>query len=293
MELLKDGEDIDYDGVSGPVDLNETGSPSKATIGIFQYDADNTVQEPRVRHRRRSESPCTDMHRHRRARPSAGPFCVLVGGLAPAAVVAPARRRCVDRRPDSSDARQCLASLSAVSGSGRQCSLGERAEVELDHLGVVGEVACRCRCRRCGPGRGRSARSQICRQRRAFCSTMTTETPARLIRRVWTKTSSCMSGGQAGGGLVEQQHRRLHHQRAAHRHHLALTAGQRAGPLVLAVRRAREELGDEVEPLLELLRASGRRPSRGSPRWSATGRRCWSAARSRRPRRPAGRRAGW
>ena len=35
------GEDIDYDGVSGPVDLNDTGSPTKATIGIFQYGADN------------------------------------------------------------------------------------------------------------------------------------------------------------------------------------------------------------------------------------------------------------
>jgi branched-chain amino acid transport system substrate-binding protein len=42
--LLKDGKDIDYDGVSGPVDLNKTGSPSKATIGIFQYAPDNTYK---------------------------------------------------------------------------------------------------------------------------------------------------------------------------------------------------------------------------------------------------------
>ncbi len=42
VKLIKDGTDIDYDGVSGPVDLNDTGSPSKATIGIFQYKADNT-----------------------------------------------------------------------------------------------------------------------------------------------------------------------------------------------------------------------------------------------------------
>ncbi len=41
LALLKDGKDIDYDGVSGPVDMNETGSPSKATIGIFQYDDNN------------------------------------------------------------------------------------------------------------------------------------------------------------------------------------------------------------------------------------------------------------
>lgn len=41
LDLLNDGEDIDYDGVSGPIDLNSTGSPSAATIGIFQYDGDN------------------------------------------------------------------------------------------------------------------------------------------------------------------------------------------------------------------------------------------------------------
>lgn len=41
VKLVKDGKDIDYDGVSGPVDLNKTGSPSKATIGIFKYNNDN------------------------------------------------------------------------------------------------------------------------------------------------------------------------------------------------------------------------------------------------------------
>ena len=40
-DLLAGGADIDYDGVSGPIDLNSTGSPSAATIGIFQYGADN------------------------------------------------------------------------------------------------------------------------------------------------------------------------------------------------------------------------------------------------------------
>ena len=44
VALLKDDKDIDYDGVSGPVDMNETGSPSKATIGIFQYDDANTFK---------------------------------------------------------------------------------------------------------------------------------------------------------------------------------------------------------------------------------------------------------
>ncbi len=43
-DLLEEGEDIDYQGVSGPVDLGDTGSPTKATIGIFEYDADNTYK---------------------------------------------------------------------------------------------------------------------------------------------------------------------------------------------------------------------------------------------------------
>jgi ABC-type branched-subunit amino acid transport system substrate-binding protein len=41
LDLLKNGEDINYEGVSGPVDLNDTGSVSKATIGIQQYGANN------------------------------------------------------------------------------------------------------------------------------------------------------------------------------------------------------------------------------------------------------------
>ena len=36
-QLLEDGEDIDYEGASGPCDLNDTGSPNKATIGIQEY----------------------------------------------------------------------------------------------------------------------------------------------------------------------------------------------------------------------------------------------------------------
>lgn len=40
-ELLGNDEDIDYDGVSGPVELGELGSPTAASIGIYQYGADN------------------------------------------------------------------------------------------------------------------------------------------------------------------------------------------------------------------------------------------------------------
>lgn len=41
--LLKKGEDIDYDGVSGPVEFDQFGDPSSAYIGVYQYDAQNTV----------------------------------------------------------------------------------------------------------------------------------------------------------------------------------------------------------------------------------------------------------
>ncbi len=41
-KLISQGKNIDYQGVSGPIDFNSTGSPSKATIGIFQYGQDNT-----------------------------------------------------------------------------------------------------------------------------------------------------------------------------------------------------------------------------------------------------------
>jgi branched-chain amino acid transport system substrate-binding protein len=44
VKLLEDGKDIDYNGVSGPVDLNDTGSPSKATIGIFEYNNENKFE---------------------------------------------------------------------------------------------------------------------------------------------------------------------------------------------------------------------------------------------------------
>jgi branched-chain amino acid transport system substrate-binding protein len=39
--LLEDDKDIDYDGVSGPVEFSDKGDPSEATIGIYQYGADN------------------------------------------------------------------------------------------------------------------------------------------------------------------------------------------------------------------------------------------------------------
>ncbi len=40
-DLLADGTDIDYDGKSGPVEFSDKGDPTEATIGVYQYGADN------------------------------------------------------------------------------------------------------------------------------------------------------------------------------------------------------------------------------------------------------------
>jgi len=47
VEMIKAGDDIDYDGVSGPLEFNDTGSPSAATIGIFEYNAANAFENVR------------------------------------------------------------------------------------------------------------------------------------------------------------------------------------------------------------------------------------------------------
>jgi ABC-type branched-subunit amino acid transport system substrate-binding protein len=41
--LLKKGEDIDYDGQSGPITFDQFGDPTQATIGVYQYDSQNTI----------------------------------------------------------------------------------------------------------------------------------------------------------------------------------------------------------------------------------------------------------
>ncbi|MGJ7442659.1 ABC transporter substrate-binding protein [Aquipuribacter sp. MA13-6] len=43
VALLEAGEDIDYDGVSGPIEMSDQGDPQEATIGIFEYDAENNI----------------------------------------------------------------------------------------------------------------------------------------------------------------------------------------------------------------------------------------------------------
>ena len=45
LDLVKAGTDIDYDGISGPLEFGDAGEPSKATIGIFEYDENNRYDE--------------------------------------------------------------------------------------------------------------------------------------------------------------------------------------------------------------------------------------------------------
>ncbi|MBO3745358.1 ABC transporter substrate-binding protein [Streptosporangiaceae bacterium NEAU-GS5] len=40
-DLIAAGTDVDYDGVSGPIEFNAAGDPAEATIGVYQYGADN------------------------------------------------------------------------------------------------------------------------------------------------------------------------------------------------------------------------------------------------------------
>ena len=43
--LLESGEDIDYEGASGPTDMNDTGSPASGTIGIQLYSKGNKYKQ--------------------------------------------------------------------------------------------------------------------------------------------------------------------------------------------------------------------------------------------------------
>ncbi len=43
MKLAKAGTDFDYDGVSGPIEFNEKGDPTEASIGVYTYGADNKL----------------------------------------------------------------------------------------------------------------------------------------------------------------------------------------------------------------------------------------------------------
>jgi branched-chain amino acid transport system substrate-binding protein len=39
VEALQDGEDIDYQGASGAIDLDQDGNPTAGVYDIFRYEA--------------------------------------------------------------------------------------------------------------------------------------------------------------------------------------------------------------------------------------------------------------
>jgi branched-chain amino acid transport system substrate-binding protein len=43
MALAEAGTDFDYDGLSGPIEFDENGDPTEASVGVYEYDANNTI----------------------------------------------------------------------------------------------------------------------------------------------------------------------------------------------------------------------------------------------------------
>lgn len=41
--LLEDGDDIDYDGITGPIDLDDAGDPSSASFAVLEFNAQNML----------------------------------------------------------------------------------------------------------------------------------------------------------------------------------------------------------------------------------------------------------
>ncbi|WP_188490215.1 ABC transporter substrate-binding protein [Williamsia phyllosphaerae] len=46
LDLVNQGKDIDYDGVTGTLDFNEAGEPSIGSYGILEFDGSNKLLEP-------------------------------------------------------------------------------------------------------------------------------------------------------------------------------------------------------------------------------------------------------
>jgi ABC-type branched-subunit amino acid transport system substrate-binding protein len=45
LELIEQGEDIDYNGVSGPLDFGQPGEPQRGTYAVQQYGQDNRIDD--------------------------------------------------------------------------------------------------------------------------------------------------------------------------------------------------------------------------------------------------------
>lgn len=43
-DLIAEGEDIDYEGASGPIEMQDNGDPGQASFGILEFQADNSLE---------------------------------------------------------------------------------------------------------------------------------------------------------------------------------------------------------------------------------------------------------
>jgi branched-chain amino acid transport system substrate-binding protein len=48
LELIRQGQDIDYDGISGPLDFSDTGEPCRVSYPIVQFDAQGNLERLRT-----------------------------------------------------------------------------------------------------------------------------------------------------------------------------------------------------------------------------------------------------
>jgi branched-chain amino acid transport system substrate-binding protein len=51
LELVQAGDDIDYNGQSGPIELSDAGDPTVASFGILQFGEDNLIDESLTEYR--------------------------------------------------------------------------------------------------------------------------------------------------------------------------------------------------------------------------------------------------
>ena len=50
MEIIKNGGNVDYDGISGPLSFTDAGEPAQASFGILQFGEDNKLDQDATRY---------------------------------------------------------------------------------------------------------------------------------------------------------------------------------------------------------------------------------------------------
>ncbi len=221
-QLLEDGETINYDGASGPLDFSDVGEPQRGVYDVWEYDAegaDTTVEG--------ADQIVID-------ETEADPF---------------RSQRRVARRV-ANGARKTGPRLADSCPS---VGLGEGPQVELDDLGVVQQLSARSRVRVrtlvehvATIGDEQAAPGVLFHHH---------DGGAGGVDRGDTVEHVVLHrGGQPRRRLIEEQDRRLRHQRTRHGEPLAFTARQRTGTLAPSFGDDRKVLGELVHPPFELTR---------------------------------------